>query len=86
MRSAIKASGLSKASGAADWIVRGFNSLLLAVPNFVIATLIVLLFGLYFPEIGIFNYVAFAKDPLGNVTSLLLPALSLALTVSVTIS
>ncbi|MCX7383380.1 MAG: ABC transporter permease [Alphaproteobacteria bacterium] len=72
--------------GAADWLVRGWNSLLLAVPNFVIATLIVLLFGLYFPAIGIFNYVAFAADPLSNVASMLLPALSLALTVSVTIS
>lgn len=82
------ATGLASARlrGAADWIVRGFNSLLLAVPNFVIATLIVLLFGLYFPEIGIFNYVAFTKDPVGNITSLLLPALSLGLTVSVTIS
>lgn len=72
--------------GRTDWIVRGWNSLLLAVPNFVIATLIVLLFGLYFPTIGIFNYVPFRTDPLGNLTSLLLPALSLALTVSVTIS
>ena len=72
--------------GAVDWAVRGWNSLLLAVPNFVVATLIVLLFGLYFPSVGIFNYVAFARDPLGNVASLLLPGLSLALTVSVTIS
>ena len=72
--------------GAVDWVVRGWNSLLLAVPNFVVATLIVLLFGLYFPSVGIFNYVAFARDPLGNVASLLLPGLSLALTVSVTIS
>lgn len=72
--------------GATDWVVRGWNSLLLAVPNFVIATLIVLLAGLYFPSVGIFNYVAFARDPLGNISSLLLPALSLALTASVTIS
>ena len=82
------ATGLASARlrGAADWVVRGWNSLLLAVPNFVVATLIVLLFGLYFPTVGIFNYVAFAADPMGNITSLLLPALSLALTVSVTIS
>lgn len=72
--------------GATDWFVRGLNTLLLAVPNFVVATLIVLLFGLYFPAIGIFNYVPFSTDPIGNVTSLLLPALSLGLTVSVTIS
>ncbi len=82
------ATGLASARlrGAADWLVRGWNALLLAVPNFVVATLIVLLFGLYFPEIGIFNYVPFARDPLGNLESMLLPALSLALTVSVTIS
>ena len=81
-------SGLASARlrGTTDWVVRGFNALLLAVPNFVIATLIVLLFGLYLPSVGIFNYVAFATDPLGNVASLLLPGISLALTVSVTIS
>lgn len=72
--------------GRTDWLVRGWNSLLLAVPNFVVATLIVLLFGLYFPTVGIFNYVPFARDPLANIGSLLLPALALALTVSVTIS
>lgn len=82
------ATGLASArlKGAVDWLVRGWNSLLLAVPNFVVATLVVLLFGLYFPAIGIFNYVPFATDPLGNVVSLLLPGISLALTVSVTIS
>lgn len=72
--------------GTTDWVVRGLNSLLLAVPNFVIATLIVLLAGLYFPTVGIFDYIAFTRDPLANIESMLLPALSLALTVSVTIS
>lgn len=72
--------------GRVDWIVRGINGLLLAIPNFVVATLIVLLAGLYFPELGIFNYVAFFANPIGNLGSMLLPALSLALAVSVTIS
>ena len=82
------ATGLAAARrrGVTDWIVRGVNSLFLAVPNFVVATLIVLLAGLYFPTVGIFNYVAFTVDPLANITSLLLPAVSLALTVSVAIS
>jgi len=82
------ATGLASARlrGRVDWAVRGWNSLLLAVPNFVVATLIVLLFGLYFPTIGIFTYVPFREDPLGNLASLLLPGLSLALTASVTIS
>ena len=72
--------------GRTDWVVRGLNGLMLAVPNFVVATLIVLLAGLYFPEIGIFNYTPFLTDPLANLGSLLLPAISLALAVSVTIS
>ncbi|MFM8990577.1 MAG: ABC transporter permease, partial [Alphaproteobacteria bacterium] len=72
--------------GRVDWIVRGWNSLLLAVPNFVLATLVVLLAGLYFPTVGIFNYVPFSVDPLANLASMVLPGLSLALTVSVTIS
>lgn len=82
------ASGLASARlrGRTDWLVRGLNGLMLAVPNFVLATLIVLLAGLYFPEVGIFNYTPFHADPLGNIGSLLLPAFSLALAVSVTIS
>jgi len=81
-------SGLASARwrGRTDWLVRGINGLFLAVPNFVIATLIVLLAGLYFPEVGIFNYTPFLTDPLGNLGSMLLPAFSLALAVSVTIS
>jgi peptide/nickel transport system permease protein len=81
-------SGLASARlrGRVDWLVRGINGLLLAVPNFVVATLIVLLAGLYFPELGIFNYTPFWTDPAGNIGSLLLPAFSLALAVSVTIS
>src|ERR1700722_16665078 len=82
------ATGLASARlrGATDWIVRGLNSFLPAGPNFVIATLIVLMAGLYFPTVGLFDYVPFADDPIANIESKLLPALSLALTVSVTIS
>ncbi|MEO8545878.1 MAG: ABC transporter permease [Burkholderiaceae bacterium] len=81
-------SGLASARlrGRVDWFVRGLNGLLLAIPNFVVATLIVLLAGLYFPEIGIFNYTPFFTDPIANLGSMLLPAFSLALAVSVTIS
>ncbi len=72
--------------GHADWLVRVINGLFLAIPNFVVATLIVLTAGLYFPAVGIFNYVPFTQDPWANIGSMLLPALSLALAVSVTIS
>lgn len=82
------ATGLAAARlrGATDWIVRLCNGFILAVPNYVVATLIVLLFGLYFPQITIFGYTPFFEDPLANIRSLLLPALALALAVSVTIA
>lgn len=82
------ATGLASARlrGRTDWIVRIYNGLILAVPNFVVATLIVLLAGLYFPQLSIFSYTPFLSDPMANVGSLLLPAFSLALAVSVTIS
>ncbi|WP_293798697.1 ABC transporter permease [uncultured Bosea sp.] len=82
------ASGLAAARlrGAADWLVRLWNGLMLAVPNYVVATLIVLLFGLYFPEITVLGYTPFLESPLGNLASLLLPAFALALAVSVTIA
>ncbi|WP_439495621.1 ABC transporter permease [Bosea sp. (in: a-proteobacteria)] len=72
--------------GVTDWCVRLYNGVMLAVPNYVIATLIVLLAGLYFPQISIFGYTPFLENPLANLGSLLLPAISLALAVSVTIS
>ena len=81
-------SGLASARlrGRVDWLVRAMNGLMLAIPNFVFATLIVLLAGLYFPEVGIFNYTPFFTDPLANIGSMLLPGISLALAASVTIS
>lgn len=72
--------------GRVDWIVRIYNGLALAVPNFVLGTLIVLLVGLYFPQLAIFGYTPFLTDPLANIGSLIFPALSLALAVSVTVS
>lgn len=82
------ATGLAAARlrGVADWLVRLWNGLMLAVPNYVVATLIVLLFGLYFPEITVLGYTPFLENPLANLASLLLPAFALALAVSVTIA
>lgn len=72
--------------GRWDWGVRLFNGFMLAVPSFVIGTLIVLLVGLYFPGIGLFGFTYFFEDPVKSITSMLLPALALALSISVTIS
>lgn len=72
--------------GRVDWMVRGLNGVLIAVPNFVVATLIVLLCGLYLPQLSIFSFTPIGTDPLANIGSLLLPALSLAFAISATIS
>lgn len=72
--------------GRADGIVRMINGFSLAVPNFVVATLIVLMAGLYFPFLNLFNYTPFLVDPVANIGGLLLPGLCLALAVSVTVS
>lgn len=82
------ATGLAAARlrGPTDWAVRIWNGFALAVPNFVVATLIVLMIGLYFPQIPLFNYTPFFEDPLASIGSLLLPGLALALSVSVTVS
>jgi peptide/nickel transport system permease protein len=72
--------------GRADWAVRLINGFSLAVPNFVVATLVVLFAAISFPFLNLFNYTPFRVDPLANIGSLLLPGLCLALAVSVTIS
>lgn len=72
--------------GTCDWVVRLFNGFMLAIPSFVIGTLIVLLAGLYFPSIGLFGFTYFFDDPVKSVTQMLLPAFALALSISVTIS
>ncbi|CEJ10532.1 Dipeptide transport system permease protein DppB [bacterium YEK0313] len=82
------ATGLAAArlGGFVDWLLRLVNGFVLAVPNYVVATLMVLLFGLYLPGVTIFGYTPFLEDPLANLASLVLPALALALGVSVTIA
>lgn len=72
--------------GRADGVVRMINGVSLAVPNFVVATLVVLVAGLYFPFLNLFNYTPFLVDPIANIGGLLLPALCLSLAVSVTVS
>jgi len=72
--------------GRADGVVRMINGVSLAVPNFVVATLVVLMAGLYFPFLNLFNYTPFLVDPVANIGGLLLPALCLSLAVSVTVS
>jgi peptide/nickel transport system permease protein len=50
-----------------------------SVPNFLLATLLVLVFSLWLRWLPPIGYVEFTKDPIGNLRTMLLPALSLSL-------
>ena len=50
-----------------------------SVPNFLLATLLVLVFSLWLRWLPPIGYVELAADPLGNLRTMLLPALSLSL-------
>jgi peptide/nickel transport system permease protein len=49
------------------------------VPNFLLATLLVLTFSLWLRWLPPIGYVEITRDPLGNLRTMLLPALSLGL-------
>ena len=50
-----------------------------SVPNFLLATLLVLVFSLWLRWLPPIGYVEFTRDPLGNLKTMILPALSLSL-------
>jgi peptide/nickel transport system permease protein len=67
--------------GALDLLVGGVAVLGLTLPSFVIGMLFVLLFGLvlhWFPATG---FVDFSTDPVGHLRHVVLPAVTLALTI-----
>jgi peptide/nickel transport system permease protein len=62
-----------------DWMTTAFTMLGISVPNFLLATLLVLLFSFklrWLPNVG---YVPFTEDPIQNLKLMILPAVSLAL-------
>jgi peptide/nickel transport system permease protein len=68
--------------GKVDGLVTCVSLLGLATPNFWSATLLILFLAVYlgwFPAVG---FVSFTQDPLGNVRSLVLPALALGTTMA----
>ena len=50
-----------------------------SVPNFLLATVLVLIFSLWLRWLPPIGYVELTKDPLGNLRTMILPALSLSL-------
>ncbi len=62
-----------------DWLTTAFTMIGISVPNFLLATLLVLLFSFklrWLPPVG---YVPFSEDPVQNLKTMILPAVSLAL-------
>jgi peptide/nickel transport system permease protein len=68
--------------GKVDGVVSAIGLLGLATPNFWLATLLVLFFAVYLGWLPAVGYVAFAESPLGNLRSLVLPALALGTTMA----
>ncbi|HVB46702.1 MAG TPA: ABC transporter permease [Streptosporangiaceae bacterium] len=65
--------------GLADHTVGAVSLAGIAIPNFIIGLLLVLLFGWYFPGIMPYQgYVSIPADPAGGISHTLLPALALA--------
>jgi peptide/nickel transport system permease protein len=64
--------------GAFDRIASGVAALLLAIPVFVLGTLLVLVFAQSLRWMPAGGYVAFARDPAQHLTLLALPAIAIA--------
>lgn len=62
-----------------DWLTTAFTMVGISVPNFLLATVLVLIFSFrlkWLPPVG---YTPFTEDPLQNLKTMILPAISLAL-------
>ena len=63
--------------GPWDVLLRVVGLIGLSVPNFLIATFLVLLVSTRWPVLPTTGFVPFGEDPVGNLKSLILPAISL---------
>jgi peptide/nickel transport system permease protein len=68
-----------KRNSIADYIATVSTLIGVSVPNFLLATLLVLTFSLWLRWLPPIGYVEITRDPLGNLRTMLLPALSLGL-------
>jgi peptide/nickel transport system permease protein len=62
-----------------DWMTTAFTMLGISVPNFLLATVLVLVFSFnlrWLPPVG---YTPFTEDPVQNLRTMILPAISLAM-------
>jgi peptide/nickel transport system permease protein len=68
-----------KRNSALDYAATIATLVGISVPNFLLATLLVLVFSLWLRWLPPIGYVELTEDPLGNLRTMLLPALSLSL-------
>jgi peptide/nickel transport system permease protein len=66
-------------NSGADYVATVSTLVGISLPNFLLATLLVLAFSLWLRWLPPIGYVELDRDPLGNVRTMLLPALSLGL-------
>jgi len=71
-------------NGVADWLVSLVGIIGIAVPVFVVGTLLVLVFGITLKWLPSSGFVAFTESPGGHVQRLVLPAVTLALLIVAT--
>lgn len=62
-----------------DYAIRFFSTLGYSIPNFWLATLFILLGSLVWTWLPVLDYVPFREDPMGNITSMLIPGFVLGL-------
>ena len=62
-----------------DYAIRFFATLGYSIPNFWLATLFILLGSLVWNWLPVLDYVPFREDPIGNITSMLIPGFVLGL-------
>jgi peptide/nickel transport system permease protein len=62
-----------------DYVARFFGLVGLSLPNFWIATLLLLFTSKMFGWVPSINYIPFTEDPLGNLEQFLLPAFAIAI-------
>lgn len=75
-----------KERGPADWIVSSFNAFAIAMPNFWFGIIMILLFGLVLGWLPPSGRGDLGRDPIGALTFLILPAVTLALNQSAILS
>lgn len=69
-----------------DYVLRVFVTLGLAVPNFALATLVLVLLGLWFQWSPGIWYTPFTQDPMANLQQMFLPSLILGFSLSASIA